>query len=164
MFRAEVAVIRRNGMSLLIACLIVGISGCSESHVIHHSDGGLSRGRIRQNSQFRPIKDGLWERVDRHGVVAVRSNFNSGLLHGKSEGWHENGECAYLHHHSNGIPVDKWSWWGRDGSLLKESLFVDGSGTVYKFDEGGSVKSRIPIRDGMWHGTVVDYQTSDGPV
>lgn len=68
---------------------------------------------------------------------------------------YESGGIKSVFQYDNGLPVGYWKWFDRNGGLLKESRFAEGTGYFFDFYKTGqaAVKGKLSKgeRSGKWY-------------
>ena len=112
-----------------------------------------SDGRWCRLGQTNPFTGVMLEHYA-NGVLQSRAVLSNGLLEGRYESWHTNGQLAvqeyYCTNCSNGLRTK----WYPDGKKLSESTIVRGKlqGTFRRWYENGKLAEEIPMRDGKIEG------------
>ena len=97
-----------------------------------------------------------------NGAVKLRSAVVDGLLHGESEGWHENGAPELLEHFQRGVPEGSRVTWHANGQKRSEGRLVAGQqqGLYRQWDEEGNLAAEAEFESGKPHGLSLAWYPS----
>ena len=124
-------------------------------------------------------KEGTWLSWYRNGQLESKINWHNDQYVGHFQVWHPNGEVKALGQTKDGEVDGKWlnfyqtgilasrsmsnvglaissQTWTPDGQLCKKTNLVDGNGTVYQYEENGSVHKVTFFQKGI--GTILPPQ------
>lgn len=85
------------------------------------------------------------------GSLKSKSEFSSGLIHGRSEAFFENGQIQVSESFEHGVSQGKRVKWYEDGTKQSEGKIVDGkfSGVFRKWNESGVLVYEVELSAGV---------------
>ncbi|MFA8300281.1 MAG: toxin-antitoxin system YwqK family antitoxin [Hyphomicrobiales bacterium] len=75
----------------------------------------MTSGKLSDN-----LRTGTWESYYKNGAKWTDAVYVKGINHGPANHWHENGKLYYKGQYKNGKRAGKWSFFDKEGHLLKE--------------------------------------------
>jgi antitoxin component YwqK of YwqJK toxin-antitoxin module len=91
---------------------------------------------------------GIETRWHDDGARAQEWHRQSGNRHGRFRRWHGNGELAQEGMFIDGLADGTWKQWSPDGVLLGTYGMKAGTGVERTWNDDGSVKAEVPMKDG----------------
>jgi antitoxin component YwqK of YwqJK toxin-antitoxin module len=86
-------------------------------NIIRYKDGVM---RAKGN-YMNGLKDGEWQSFYEDGKLWSDEYFSKGIPDGKITVWYDSEQKFYEGEYKDGRPVNTWSYWGKDGKLIRTS-------------------------------------------
>jgi len=140
----------------------LGLSSKEElSPVIARPNLMPRQGRLCQIGQTQPFS-GMMVELHADGLLKSRSAISNGLLHGVSEGWHDNRQLAVRESFRAGVSHGLRTKWYANGVKMSEAMIVDGKlhGTFRRWHENGVLAEEVEMRKGNPDGLSRAYYAS----
>lgn len=128
---------------------------------VHRSNLELRTGRWHLPAQTNGFTGMLLDTYD-DGTLKSRSVVSNGLLEGRSEGWHTNGQPQVLEHFIAGVSHGLRTKWYPNGQKLSEVDIANGKlqGRFQRWHENGTLAEDVELSDGKPDGLSRAYYPS----
>ena len=113
----------------------------------------LRAGALHFRDEGHPFSGTVLEMFP-HGTKRVAIEIRDGRPHGRSRGWHENGQLEVEEHFVHGTSNGPRQRWYADGTRKSEAHIVNGKieGTFTRWHENGNKAAVIMMKNGVAHG------------
>jgi antitoxin component YwqK of YwqJK toxin-antitoxin module len=88
----------------------------------YHPNGKLKTKGLLKNGK----RTGVWIAYHTNGNIYSENKYKTGVLNGKTAAYYPNGNVQYVGLYINNKKDDSWFFYGEDGALDKEILFIGG--------------------------------------
>lgn len=121
--------------------------------VVTRGELDLRAGVLHLRDEDRPFSGTVLEKFP-NGANRVAIEIRDGRPHGRSRGWHENGQLEVEEHFIHGISNGPRQRWYDDGARKSEARIVDGKieGIFTRWHENGKKAAVIMMKNGVAHG------------